>query len=106
VVAGGAVSGGVVAGGAVSGGVVSGGVVAGGVSTGVVAGGVSTGVVGILVRQPGAVNTLLSSETCPFRASALPSTVVSVLTDMDVKARIVPLKSDEVPKVAELPTCQ
>jgi hypothetical protein len=41
-----------------------------------------------------------------LRASARPSTVVPVVTEIDVNAMIVPVKEDVVPNVAELPTCQ
>jgi hypothetical protein len=44
--------------------------------------------------------------TAPFRANSLPSTLVPVVTVMDVKARTVPLKAEVLPRVAELPTCQ
>jgi hypothetical protein len=52
------------------------------------------------------VKTLLSKVTEPLRASARPSTVDPVVTEMDVNARIVPTKVVSVPRVAELPTCQ
>ena len=42
----------------------------------------------------------------PVLANALPSSVAPVLKVMDCIARIVPLKTEVVPKVAELPTCQ
>ena len=42
----------------------------------------------------------------PFLASALPSSVAPVLNVMDCIAITVPLKTEVVPKVAELPTCQ
>jgi hypothetical protein len=62
-------------------------------------------VVGV-VMQAGEVKTEVSKETWPLRARALPSTVALVWTVMDVSARIVPLKLEAVPRVAELPTCQ
>jgi hypothetical protein len=52
------------------------------------------------------VKTLLSSVTDPFRASARPSTAVSVVTVTEVSAMIVPTNSEPVPSVAEAPTCQ
>ena len=42
----------------------------------------------------------------PILANPLPSSVAPVLNVMDCIARIVPLKTDVVPKVAEVPTCQ
>ena len=44
--------------------------------------------------------------TAPFLASALPSSVAPVLKEIDCIAMMVPLKTEVVPKVAELPTCQ
>lgn len=61
---------------------------------------------GEAVAQPGMVKTFVSSATCPFRASALPWTVVPVVAVMEVRARMLPLNVDAVPSVAELPTCQ
>jgi len=49
---------------------------------------------------------LVSNVTAAFRASTLPSTLAPVVTVIDVKARMFPLKVDAVPRVAELPTCQ
>jgi hypothetical protein len=49
---------------------------------------------------------LVSNVTAPFRASALPFSVAPVVTVMDVSARMLPLKVEAVPRVAELPTCQ
>ena len=42
----------------------------------------------------------------PVLANPLPSSVAPVLKVMDCIARTVPFKTDVVPKVAELPTCQ
>ena len=42
----------------------------------------------------------------PVLASALPSSVAPVSNVMDCIAITVPLKTEVVPKVAELPTCQ
>ena len=44
--------------------------------------------------------------TPAFLANALPSSVAPVLKVMDSNAITVPLKTEVVPKVAELPTCQ
>ena len=44
--------------------------------------------------------------TAPVLANALPSSVAPVLKVMDCIAITVPLKTEVVPKVAELPTCQ
>ena len=53
------------------------------------------------------VISLLSSVTAPFNANALPSRMVApVVKVMLVSARMLPLKSVDVPSVAELPTCQ
>jgi hypothetical protein len=81
------------------------------VGTVVVVGAVVVVVVGTVVvggvLQPGArVNALVSSDTWPLRARARPSTVTPVVTVIDVRAMIVPLNTDPVPSVAELPTCQ
>ena len=52
------------------------------------------------------VMTSVSSVTAPLRASALPSKFTPVVIVMDVSARMFPLNTEFVPKVAELPTCQ
>ena len=52
------------------------------------------------------VIVLLSNVTEPFRARIRPSTVVPVLSVIDVNAMMVPTKVVPVPSVAELPTCQ
>src|ERR1041384_4446537 len=52
------------------------------------------------------VMVLESKVTAPFRANSLPSTAAPVVTVMEVNARMLPLKTEVVPKVAELPTCQ
>ena len=49
---------------------------------------------------------LPASVTAPIRASALPFSVAPVFRVIDWFARMVPLKADVVPRVAELPTCQ
>lgn len=56
--------------------------------------------------QPGLVITFVSRETCPLRASTRPSTLALVSAVIEVSARMLPLKLDAVPRVAELPTCQ
>ena len=52
------------------------------------------------------VMVLVSSVVAPLRASVLPSIVAPVVTVIDVKARTVPVNTEFVPSVAELPTCQ
>jgi hypothetical protein len=56
--------------------------------------------------HPGARNVSSSRVTEPLRASARPTTTVSVVTVIDVSAMIVPSNLEPVPSVAELPTCQ
>ena len=50
--------------------------------------------------------TLESSVTAAVRARSRPSTIAPVVTVMEAKARMFPLNTEPVPKVAELPTCQ
>ena len=50
--------------------------------------------------------TSVSSVTAPFLASALPSRLTPVVIVIDVNASMFPLKTEFVPRVAELPTCQ
>jgi hypothetical protein len=79
------------------------------VSVGVtVAVGVSVATGGVVVAgaQEGLVITFVSRDTCPLRANARPSTFAPVSRVIEVRARMVPLKLDAVPSVAELPTCQ
>lgn len=52
------------------------------------------------------VNTLVSSVTDPFRASARPWMAAPVFTSMEVSAMIVPTKLLPVPRVADSATCQ
>src|SRR6202158_3950723 len=52
------------------------------------------------------VKRLLSRVTAPLRARARPSTDAPVVTVIDVKARMLPLKAVPVPSVADEPTCQ
>src|SRR5690349_6263053 len=54
----------------------------------------------------GTVTTLDSSETAPVCVNNLPSTTAPVFTEIDIAARMLPLKIEVVPRVAELPTCQ
>ena len=79
-----------------------------GVADGVV--GVADGVVGVGVGvgvgQFDAVIVSSSRVTAPLRASTRPAMVSPVSTEIDVRARTVPVKSEFVPRVAELPTCQ
>ena len=49
---------------------------------------------------------LASIVMAPVLVNALPVRVAPVLKEMDSIAMTVPLKSQVVPKVAELPTCQ
>src|SRR5438552_18400829 len=49
---------------------------------------------------------LVSNVTAAVRANTLPSTVAPVVTVMEAKARMFPLNTEPVPRVAELPTCQ
>src|SRR5947199_8957797 len=49
---------------------------------------------------------LESSVTAAVRANSRPSTAAPVVTVMEAKARMFPLNTEPVPKVAELPTCQ
>ncbi len=44
--------------------------------------------------------------TAPLRASARPSSVTPESTEIDVRARIVPANTEDVPSGAELPICQ
>jgi len=49
---------------------------------------------------------LVSKVTAPFRARARPSIVAPVVIEIDVSAMMLPLNTEFVPSVAELPTCQ
>ena len=60
----------------------------------------------VVVVVPGTVIVLLSKVTAAVRANRRPSTVAPVVTVMDAKARMFPLKTEPVPRVAELPTTQ
>jgi hypothetical protein len=54
----------------------------------------------------GLTTRLSSKVTAAVRANNLPLTVVPVVAVIDASARIVPLNTVPVPRVAELPTCQ
>ena len=54
----------------------------------------------------GAVTILLSNVTAPLRAKALPTSVAPVSSVIDCSDMMVPLKTEFVPNVAELPVCQ
>src|SRR5205814_85487 len=47
-----------------------------------------------------------SSDTAPLRARARPLRVAPFVKVMEVSATMFPLKVEDVPSVAELPTCQ
>src|SRR5437762_13703117 len=49
---------------------------------------------------------LESRVTAAVRANNRPSTAAPVVMVMEAKARMFPLNTEPVPKVAELPTCQ
>ena|SRR5947209_2652645 len=54
----------------------------------------------------GTFTALLSKDTEPVRASALPLRVAPVPSVMELWANMLPANTDCVPKVAELPICQ
>jgi hypothetical protein len=56
--------------------------------------------------QVGLVKVSSSNVTAPVRARARPWTVTLVVTVIEVRARMFPTKTELVPSVAELPTCQ
>ncbi len=58
------------------------------------------------VAQEGLTNVSSSSVTAPLRARARPCTVTPLFTVIEVKAITLPTKTEPVPRVAELPTCQ
>jgi hypothetical protein len=49
---------------------------------------------------------LEANVTAAVNANNLPSTVAPVFSEIDSSAIIVPLKTEVVPRVAEVPTCQ
>jgi hypothetical protein len=65
--------------------------------------------VGTVVPVPAELGNVMLSEsrvTAAVRANSRPSTFTPVVTVMEAKAMMVPLNTEPVPKVAELPTCQ
>src|SRR6185503_10666827 len=60
---------------------------------------------GVLVKT-GNLMSLESRVTAAVRANSRPSTVAPVVTVIEAKARMFPLNTEVVPRVAELPTCQ
>jgi hypothetical protein len=58
------------------------------------------------VEHTALVMTLVSSVTAPVWASALPTSVAPVVMVMDARARMLPAKALDVPRVAELVTFQ
>jgi len=81
-------------------------VVAGTAVVVVVAGTVVVVVEGGTTAHAGRLTVLESSVTAPLRASSRPSTNAPVFAVIDVKASTDPTKTEAVPSVAELPTCQ
>lgn len=67
---------------------------------------VSVGVGVTAAAQTSLVMVLLSRVTAPLRASSWPLKEALVFAVMLVRAKTFPVKSLEVPKVAEEPTCQ
>jgi hypothetical protein len=63
------------------------------------------GVPGV-VPQTDMATELESSVTAPFRARTLPETLAPLFRVMLVSAMIFPMNDVDVPRVAELPTCQ
>ena len=59
-----------------------------------------------VVGGPGLPMVLVSNVTAPVRAKALPFSAAPVVSVTEAWARMVPLKIELVPRVAELPTCQ
>ena len=77
--------------------------------------GAVVGVVGTVVTVPpppvvpahvGLTKVSWSSVTAALRARARPCTVTLVFTVIELSARMLPRKTESVPSVAELPTCQ
>jgi hypothetical protein len=59
-----------------------------------------------VAKQVGTVMVLSLSVTAPVWACTRPLRVAPVLSVAEASARIVPTNAVDVPKVAELPTCQ
>jgi hypothetical protein len=55
---------------------------------------------------PGLAIASLSKVTAPARANNRPLTIAPTPSEIDACARMVPLKTEDVFSVAELPTCQ
>jgi hypothetical protein len=64
------------------------------------------GGVAAVIGGPGFAIGLESNVTAPVSAKALPFSTAPVAIETDAWARMVPLKVEYVPRVAELPTCQ
>src|SRR5258708_6986441 len=60
----------------------------------------------LLPHGAGSVMVLASKVTAAVRADSRPSTAAPFCSVMEVRARMFPLKTEVVPRVAELPTCQ
>jgi hypothetical protein len=108
---GGVLDGGVLDGGVLDGGVLDGGVLDGGVldGGGLDGGGLDGGGLGDGGGRLGQLGLLIVSSsrvTAPLRASARPVMVTACCTVIELRARMVPTKVDDVFRVAELPTCQ
>jgi hypothetical protein len=58
-----------------------------------------------VVHEGGEIESA-SRVTAPLRARTAPDTVTPDVTVMELNARMVPVKPESVPSVAELPTCQ
>src|ERR1035437_2506245 len=56
--------------------------------------------------ETGTVTVFVSSVTAPLRANIRPLAVALVVRVIEVRAKIVPSRCEDVPRVAELPTCQ
>src|ERR1044071_983599 len=54
----------------------------------------------------GTVTLLASRVTAPVWANSRPSTAAPVARELEAEARMFPLNTEAVPRVAELPTCQ
>jgi hypothetical protein len=67
---------------------------------------VGGGGVVVVIGGPGFAIGLESNVTAPVSAKALPISTAPVAIVTDAWARMVPLKVEYVPRVAELPTCQ
>lgn len=76
----------------------------------VVTGAVVVGLVVVVVvvtgGQVGLVTVFESSVTAPLLASSRPATVAPVVAVIEIWLRMVPAKTEFVPRVAELPICQ